>query len=64
MSRELGGSDQLGGDGPSLTGREGPALLSRQHRVPEVERETVAVLVPANGLGDVCRRPAEDTSTP
>ena len=41
---ELGGPDQLGGDGPGLGGREGSPLLSRPHRVPEVEGETVVVL--------------------
>ncbi len=41
---ELGGPDQLGGDGPGLGGRDGSPLLSRPHRVPEVEGETVVVL--------------------
>jgi hypothetical protein len=41
---ELGGPDQLGGDGPSLGGREGPALLARPVRVPQVQGETVVVL--------------------
>ena len=41
---ELGGPDQLGGDGPSLGAREGSPLLARAHRVPEVEGDAVAVL--------------------
>jgi len=41
---ELGGPDQLGGEGPSLGGRERPPLLARAHRVPQVEGESVVIL--------------------